>query len=79
MYHHKPSDSPEKDVLTSIVHLVDYMTQKLEIGGYYLDRGMEFDEAVLEILGVGEGEELDTFIEGYRELFSEELNSDLFS
>jgi len=78
LYHHKPSDAPETDVLTSIVHLVDYMTQKLEIGGYCLDEGFVFDESILEVLGVASPEELDTFIEGYRELFNEELNSDLF-
>ncbi len=50
LYHHKPSDSPEEDVLTSIVHLVDYMTQKLEVGGYYLDKGMELDESVLSCI-----------------------------
>ena len=78
LYHHKPSDSPEEDVLTSIVHLVDYMTQKLEVGGFYLDKGMELDESVLSVLGVGSLEELDTFVESYRELFSQELNSDMF-
>jgi HD-like signal output (HDOD) protein len=79
LYHHKPSDAPENDVLTSIVHLVDFMTQKLEIGGYYMDRGMELDTSVLEILGIGNEDELETFVESYRELFSEEINSDLFS
>lgn len=78
LYHHKPSDSPEKDVLTSIVHLVDYMTQKLEIGGYSLDKGIEFDTSVLETLGIGPEEELESFIDSYRELFSEEINSELF-
>lgn len=78
LYHHKPSSAPETDVLTSIVHLVDYMTQKLEIGGYYLDRGMELDPAVLELLGIGTLEELDAFVESYRELFTQELNSDMF-
>lgn len=79
LYHHKPSDAPENDVLASIVHLVDFMTQKLEIGGYYMDRGMELDTSVLEILGIDNEDEIETFIEGYRELFSEEINSDLFS
>ncbi|MCW8849377.1 MAG: HDOD domain-containing protein, partial [Melioribacteraceae bacterium] len=77
--HHKPSDSPEEDVLTSIVHLVDYMTQKLEIGGYYLDKGMELDESVISVLGLGSLEETDVFIESYRELFAQEVNSDLFA
>jgi HD-like signal output (HDOD) protein len=78
-YHHKPSTAPEIDVLTSVVHLVDYMTQKLEIGGYYLDSALELDENILEVLGIASLEDLDAFIESYRELFSEELNSDLFS
>lgn len=78
-YHHKPSEAPENDVLTSIVHLVDYMTQKLEVGSYFLDSGLEFDESVLGLLGIEGNEELDSLIEGYRELFTEELNSDLFS
>ena len=77
--HHKPSSAEETDVLTSIVHLVDYMTQKLEIGDYYLDTGCEFDEAVLEVLGIASLEDLEVFIEGYRELFNEELDSDLFN
>ncbi len=78
LYHQKPSEAPEKDVLTSVVHLVDYMTQKLEVGLFYLDKGMELDESVLETLGIGEVSELDQFVESYRELFNNELNSDLF-
>lgn len=78
LYHHQPSASPEKDVLTSLVHLVDYMTQKLEVGNFYLDEGMAFDETALEVLGAGSLDELDAFIESYRELFEQEANSDLF-
>jgi hypothetical protein len=37
------------------------------------------DTSVLEILGIGNEDELETFVESYRELFSEEINSDLFS
>lgn len=79
LYHHKPSSAPEPDVLTSIVHLVDYMTQKLEVGGYYLDQGLELDETILETLSIGSQEDLETLIESYRELFTNELNSDLFA
>lgn len=79
LYHHKPSNAPETDVLTSIVHLVDYMTQKLEVGAYHLDEGYELDESILETLSIGTLEDLDTLVESYRELFINELNSDLFS
>lgn len=76
--HHTPSQAPEQDVLTSIVHLVDYMTQKLEIADFYMDKGLELDTSILETLGIASEEELDSFIESYRELFSNEVNTDLF-
>lgn len=76
--HHQPSLASENDVLISIVHLVDYMTQKLEIGTFYLDKGIELDKSVLGTLGISTDEELNSFIESYRELFTNEVNSDLF-
>ncbi|MCB0751766.1 MAG: HDOD domain-containing protein, partial [Ignavibacteriae bacterium] len=78
MFHHKPSANPEKDVLTSIVHLADYMTQKLEIGNFYLDNNYELDQSVLGTLGISSEDELDSFIESYRELFTTEINSETF-
>ncbi|MCB0742683.1 MAG: HDOD domain-containing protein [Ignavibacteriales bacterium] len=78
MFHHKPSSNPEKDVLTSIVHLADYMTQKLEIGNFYLDNNYELDQSVLGTLGISSEDELDSFIESYRELFTTEINSETF-
>jgi HD-like signal output (HDOD) protein len=78
LYHHKPSEAPEQDVLTSIVHLVDYMTQKLEIGSFYLDKGLQLDSSILATLGIGSEEELESFVENYRELFTNEVSSDLF-
>lgn len=77
--HHNPGKAEEDKELTAVVHLVDYMTQKLEVGNYYLDEGIALDKAIFEILNLGSEEELETFIEGYRELFTEELKSDLFS
>ncbi|PID62459.1 MAG: histidine kinase [Ignavibacteriae bacterium] len=80
LYHHNPSEAGEDDKeLTSVIHLVDYMTQKLEIGNYYLDEKIELDKSVLETLNLGKENDLEAFIEGYRELFTEELKSDLFA
>lgn len=78
-YHHNPSQSAEKDVLTSIVHLVDYMTQKLEIGEFYLDNNYELDESILPVLGIKSNEDLEAMVESYRQLFEDEVNSDLFA
>ena len=77
-YHHNPSKSTEKDVLTSIVHLVDYMTNKLEIGNYFMDKRMELDLSALEVLGVPTGDDFDNFVENYRELFEAEANTEIF-
>ena len=76
-FHHNPSKT-DKDVLTSIVHIVDYMIEKLQIGNFYLDKDLQLDESVLEVVGINSVEELNVFIESYRELFNEEINSDLF-
>ncbi len=75
--HHNPSTT-DKDVLTSVVHVVDYMIEKLQIGNFYLDKGLQLDESALEVIGISSTEELDAFIESYRELFNEEISSDLF-
>ncbi len=77
-FHHKPSMN-EDDVLTSVVHLVDYMLNKLEVGNFYLDKGIELDESVVSVLGISPDQDMDEFVESYREIFTEEINSDLFS
>lgn len=75
--HHKPSKLVNKDekVLTSVVHLADYMTQKLEIGDFYWDQNYQFDKSVIETLNFKNEEELEEYIESYREAFAEEFNS----
>ncbi len=76
-FHHKPSLT-EKDVVTSLVHLVDYMLCKLEVGNFYLDKDLQLDESVLEVLGIASDTNMDEYVESYRELFTAEINSDLF-
>jgi HD-like signal output (HDOD) protein len=73
--HHHPSQAEENKVMASIVHLVDYMTQKLEIGAFYWDNNYELDESVIDILKFGTREKLDEFVEGYRDLFQQEIEN----
>ncbi len=76
-FHHYPKLAVESDVLTALVHLADYMTYKLELGNFYLDNRYQFDESVINTLKL-EDKNFEEFVESYRNLFEEELNTDLF-
>jgi len=67
-YHHNPSLSSTKE-LTTIIHLVDYMTQILGYGKLQWDDGTELDPSVLDTLRFKNREDLDTFIADYKDLF----------
>ncbi|MGE5498141.1 MAG: hypothetical protein ACM3Q2_08730, partial [Syntrophothermus sp.] len=55
----------------SVVHLADYMTQKLQIANVYWDKDMELDPAIIDTLQLGSMENLEKFILEYKDLFVE--------
>lgn len=71
-YHHTPVDAPDHEELTSLIHLADYMTQKLQIGSFYLDEDYHFDDSIIEILRFANENEVDDFIDSYKDIFEEE-------
>lgn len=73
--HYSPSKASENKVLASIVHLADYMTQKLGVGDFYWDAGIKLDETVYDILKFSSEDDLNNFIEKYRGMFEEEVKS----
>ena len=77
-HHHIPHLADSDKKLTSIVHLADYMTQKLGIGNFYWDGDLKLDEHILEILGIESSEKLNEFVESYKSLFEEEAKSNIF-
>lgn len=74
LYHHIPGKAKVDNKLAAIVHLADYMTQKLEIGNFYWDEGYILDKSVLETLGFENEEKISEFIESYKTKFEEEVN-----
>ncbi len=64
--HHRPSECPENRDLVSIVHLADYLTQLFETGALSWDENYIFDESVIDILGFGNIENFNSFIENYK-------------
>lgn len=67
--HHNPSEARLNKFLASIVHLADYMTQKLKIGYSYWDDKLELNISEVESLRFRTPEEIEHFIKSYEELF----------
>jgi HD-like signal output (HDOD) protein len=75
LYHHKPSLAEKGRVLASLIHLADYMTQRLSIGTFEWDNDYQLDENIIDILGFGSFQYLEDFISRYEPLFKSHLES----
>ncbi len=73
--HHNPENSVQNKTLSSIVHLVDYMTQKLCIGNSYWDKDIQLNVNELSNLRIRNIEEADKLIHEYEELLIKQVNS----
>ena len=73
-YHHTPGES-SNEVLAALIHLVDYMTQKFEIGNFKWDENIQLNEDAVKILNFRNSEHVEEFIEPYREIFAEQLQN----
>ncbi len=73
--HHYPSEAEGNKIAASIVHLADYMTQKLGVGSFYWDDNMEFDEGIIQILKFGDESNLNGFIDKHEDLFKSQLEA----
>ncbi|HET56670.1 MAG TPA: HDOD domain-containing protein [Ignavibacteria bacterium] len=74
-YHHEPSEAQEETILPSIIHLADFMTQKFRNGDFDWDENLEFDQGIINNLSLGDPVYLNSFIDSYKELFTEHINS----
>ncbi|MBZ0199484.1 MAG: HDOD domain-containing protein [Ignavibacteriaceae bacterium] len=71
--HHTPSNSEHNRVLSSIVHLADFMTQVLQAGNFKWDDNYKFDENILHILNIGDAFSLQKFIKSYEDVFTKQM------
>lgn len=74
-YHHNPNQSTNTKILSSIIHLSDYMTQKLDIGKFDWDNDLELNAEAATILQFKDINEIEVFIESYREPISSQIES----
>ncbi|MFA7227825.1 MAG: HDOD domain-containing protein [Melioribacteraceae bacterium] len=73
--HHTPNLSPNAPVLSSVVHLADYMTQKLQMGELKWDASINLDEHIFTNLHFKDLADLGKFIESYKEPLAGQLES----
>jgi putative nucleotidyltransferase with HDIG domain len=75
LHHHKPSKAEINKQLAAIVHLSDYMTQKLLTGEFVWDKDYKLDGSVIQTLNLGDEAYLERFIQSYEKLFKANLES----
>jgi len=74
-FHHTPSQSENWKELASVVHLADYMTQRVGVGDYCWDSFLQLDENIITILNIGSKSYLDKIIENYEPIFKTDYES----
>ena len=74
-HHHKPSESEDHKVVASIVHLADYLTQRFNVAAFDWDNEMEFDENIIDILRLGDEQNLNNMILRYEQLLTDQFES----
>jgi len=75
LFHHKPSTATDNQVLASIIHLADYMTQRFYDSNILWDQNYELDQGVIKILNLGDENYLQKFIETYQQLFKNQIDT----
>ena len=74
-HHHKPSESEDHKVVASIVHLADYLTQRFNVAAFDWDNEMEFDENIIDILRLGDEQNLNNIILSYDQFLTDQFES----
>ena len=73
--HHNPAESEQNIILASLVHLADYMTDKLHIGNFSWDAGTKLDHSIIDTLKLQDEEYLEKFIQSYEEPFKKQADT----
>ena len=74
-FHETPSENPDNIMLSAIVHLADYTTNFLDCGAFRWDLNLKLDEKAIEILGLGNRDYVDSFVQSYKEHLESQLES----
>lgn len=70
-FHHRPAQSKENNYLTSVIHIADYAASVFDNAGNIWDSGYQLDETTISQLNFLSKDNLNDFIEAYREDYYE--------
>jgi putative nucleotidyltransferase with HDIG domain len=73
--HHNPENSKNSQVLSSIIHLADYMTQVLEMGSFSWDNNLSFTSNSKLIFGFKNDDELTKYIDNFKNSIKQQIES----
>ena len=74
-FHHSPSNAESDKVLTSVVHLADYIAQEHSDAKCIWDNEIVLDESIIDILQFSNKNSLDEFTQSYSEFINEQIQS----
>ncbi len=76
LHHHNPGQASHEDkMLSAIIHFSDYMINQMDIGNAFWDNDIQLDKDAIQLMQFKSDEEIDRFIEGYRNLCNEQIES----
>lgn len=72
-YHHKPALAERNPQLTALIHFVDYLCHKLDIGTLSYEKVQEYDPEALKVLNISEAEITQAFFDSFGSRLREDL------
>jgi putative nucleotidyltransferase with HDIG domain len=72
-FHHKPEMAEKNPQLTALIHFVDYLCNKLQIGSLSYENVQNYSPAALEILKMSESELTEAFYDSFGSKLREDL------
>lgn len=73
--HEHPQLSSQNKILSSVVHLADYMTSILGIGEFNWDLDYQLDKSIISTLNLGDENYLNKFIQSYKNPLAIQIDS----
>jgi putative nucleotidyltransferase with HDIG domain len=73
LFHHNPGLASENQILVSIVHLADYLSEEFDYGRFEWDKDIQIDPSIIGPLGLSDEVYMKEFIESYRDSFQNQL------
>jgi len=72
--HHNPENAKNSQVLSSIIHLADYMTKELETGTFSWDNTLSFTDHSRLIFGFNNDDDLNNYVNNYKDSIKQQLD-----